>query len=74
MKEFALKHPLLTFILVDITAYNIFNVINNCLRLRAAKLCAKEETPNEKDFSNRYTVSSNSSSIGSTDEVFRQRN
>ena len=47
MKEFALKHPLLTSILVDITVYNIFNVINNCLRLRAAKLCAKEETPNE---------------------------
>lgn len=47
MKEFALKHPLLTFILADITAYNIFTVINNCLRLRAARLCAKEETPNE---------------------------
>ena len=41
MKEFALKHPLLTFILVDITAYNLFTVITNCLKLRAAKMCAE---------------------------------
>ena len=37
MKEFALKHPILTFILIDITAYNIFNVINNALRVKALK-------------------------------------
>lgn len=41
MKEFALKHPWLTFILVDITAYNIFNVINNVLRVRAMNNAGK---------------------------------
>lgn len=47
MKEFALKHPWIAFILVDITAYNIFNVINNCLRIKAAKIGGKEEPANE---------------------------
>ena len=47
MKEFALKHPLITFLLVDVTAYNIFNVINNCLRLRAAKMSKGEEESHE---------------------------
>lgn len=50
MKEFALKHPLLTFILVDITAYNIFNVINNALRVLAVHKSAeavKEGNENE---------------------------
>ena len=42
MKEFALKHPILTFILVDITFYNIFNVINNALRVRAMNKVVKE--------------------------------
>lgn len=46
MKEFALKHPILTFILADITFYNIFNVINNALRVRALKN-TKEATPDE---------------------------
>lgn len=45
MKEFALKHPWITFILVDITAYNIFTVINNCIRLAAVKKEGKADEP-----------------------------
>lgn len=41
MKEFALKHPWLTFILVDITAYNIFTVVNNAIKLAAVNKEAK---------------------------------
>ena len=37
MKEFALKHPWLTFMLADVIAYNIFVLINNCLQIRSAK-------------------------------------
>ena len=32
MKEWCLKHPVLTFILVDLAAYNLFVVINNAVK------------------------------------------
>ena len=47
MKEFAMKHPILTFILADITFYNIFNVINNALRVKAMKNAKEEMTQDE---------------------------
>ena len=45
MKEFALKHPVLTFILADITFYNIFNLINNALKVMAINKEEKADEP-----------------------------
>ena len=44
MKEFALKHPVLTFILADVIFYNAFVTINNIAKMIGNK---KEETADE---------------------------
>lgn len=50
MKEFALKHPFITFLLVDAVVCNVLNFGNNILRLIDRKKneeTAEEETPDE---------------------------
>lgn len=49
MKEWCLKHPLMTFILVDLTAYNLFVIINNAIKARAIRKSVTEIEEEEKD-------------------------
>ena len=44
MKEFALKHPWMTFFIADAAIYNVCVLINNCLKLFGGK---KEGTADE---------------------------
>lgn len=44
MKEFALKHPILTFLLADVVLYNAFVTVNNIARIFGKK---KEENADE---------------------------
>ena len=43
MKEWCLKHPVLTFILVDLTAYNAFTLVNNIVKVVGSRSETKED-------------------------------
>ena len=45
MKEFFIKHPLVTFLIADILIYDLFTTINNGIKVLAAKnnIQTKEE-------------------------------
>lgn len=43
MKEWCLKHPVLTFILVDLTAYNVLTIVNNIVKVVGSRSNTKED-------------------------------
>ena len=55
MKEWCLKHPVLTFILVDLAAYNLFVVINNAVKASAIRKTVTVEELTEENNNDEHT-------------------